>query len=203
MIPAAAGLAEAIFGSSANSPQRSGVRRGSRNGKRMRRNSEVSAGRILLGRCGTGQTTCNPRRVFNRRIKADAKSEYQRNQRGAGGGGGSLGKPVSSRNSLLTGKRTGNFEKAWLSSEESSVKHTQNQSVGGQFPKILNREFFRANRERRTRKRSEQGMSRATNYMLYESARARNNSYGDGQEAGKTSIPVTSKSHPLNFRPLG
>jgi hypothetical protein len=24
----------------------------------------VPAGRILLGRCGTGQTTCNPRRVF-------------------------------------------------------------------------------------------------------------------------------------------
>jgi hypothetical protein len=44
-------------------PQRFGVRRGSRNGKRMRRNSEVPAGRIRLGRCVIGPTTGSPKRA--------------------------------------------------------------------------------------------------------------------------------------------
>lgn len=55
--------------------------------------------------------------------------------------------------SLPAGKITGNFEKNGSSCEESSAKLTQNQLFRRQFPKILNRELFRANREWRAPKR--------------------------------------------------
>jgi hypothetical protein len=78
---------------------------------------------------------------------------------------------VSWRNSLPTGKRTGNFEKIWLAGRKSSKKQTGNQWVERQFPTITNRELFRANRESRTRKRSEQGIG-VVNFVLFESAHA-------------------------------
>jgi hypothetical protein len=71
----------------------------------------------------------------------------------------SYANPSPGGNSLLTG----NFKNFGLFGENFSLRH---QRVEGEFPKIQNRELFRANRERRAGKTSEQGMRRAQFYAV-------------------------------------
>jgi hypothetical protein len=52
--------------------------------------------------------------------------------------------PVSRRNSLLTGKFTGNFTKFGPFGKKLPARTQQNQLVAGQFPPKSNRELIRA-----------------------------------------------------------
>jgi hypothetical protein len=57
--------------------------------------------------------------------------------------------PVSTCNSLLTGKLTGNFANSGLQARKLDEIVADNQSLVAKFPKKHNREFFRTNRELR------------------------------------------------------
>jgi hypothetical protein len=55
--------------------------------------------------------------------------------------------PVSTANSLLTGKRTGNFAESGLPMRFLSLIHERIQKLAAKFPTQRNREFFGVNRE--------------------------------------------------------
>ena len=58
-----------------------------------------------------------------------------------------LREPVSTPNSLLTGKITGNFEKTGLFWRKSLAEALVLQCLARKFPKKLTGNFFRQNRE--------------------------------------------------------
>jgi hypothetical protein len=63
------------------------------------------------------------------------------------GGGRSLEKPVSTCNSLVTGKITGNFTISAVSGNDTGMKNPCTTAVFDQFPTKINREIISGNRE--------------------------------------------------------
>ena len=55
--------------------------------------------------------------------------------------------PVSTLDSLLTGKKTGNCGKPHSYRQSSPLRYAVSQWLSGKFPNIQNREFFGVNRE--------------------------------------------------------